>query len=338
MNIIDKKISVLVVLGLAVFFSLTLVSTVQAGAEELTNASTTLTTTYGGREAYYDVSFLIASSTETKAQIHLVFPSGFTMPGAAGASLSTSSISASLTLAAGEVASQTVSAAGDSLILWIDDGTTAGILASDTLMFRNVGPVKSPHSGVSLQVHVETRTLAGEISDSASATAVTIISAPTELPAQTSKTTVADPSSKITSPAAGASITAGQDYVIKGTASDVGVYDVSKVEVSLDGGSTWVAADLTKVSASNFTWEYTWTNPVSGSYTIKSRATDKAGNAESPSLGVSVTVSAAAPEAAPVPTTVSELQAKIAELQQTLISLLQQLIQLLTQQLQSLTQ
>ena len=56
------------------------------------------------------------------------------------------------------------------------------------------------------------------------------------------------------------------------------------VEVSTDGGSTWQPA----VGRGN--WSYGWTPATSGSVTIKSRAVDDSGNLETPSPGVTVTV------------------------------------------------
>ena len=156
----------------------------------------------------------------------------------------------------------------------------------------------------------------------------------------------AAPVSKITRPTAGATISAGQSYVIEGIGSDEST--VAEVEVSLDDGKTWSVAKSIS-SPGTFRWEYVWQNPTEGEYTIRVRATDSAGNIESPAAGVKVTVPAALVPAVPpeevpevVPEkpitemTVQELQTKVAELQQTLINLLQQLIQLLQQQLQGL--
>ncbi len=333
MNIFEKKISALIVFGLTLVFSFVLVSTTQAG--NLDEASTTLTTTYGGRDAYYSVSFFVTSSVEVGAQLRLIWPAGYTLT-----TVASSSIGTSLTLAAGVVASSTVS--GQEITLWLADGAVA--VASDTLHFSSIGPVKSPYTGGTLNLGVETRTLANEISDAASTTttrAVTIVAAPTELPKPTSRKTSGPPSSQITSPAVGEQISLQtKNILIEGTASDLGVYNVSKVEVSVNGGTTWQTATLTKVSASNYKWEYNWEIPGAGTYNIKSRANDTSSNEEIPGKGITLDISAggAAPTKPVSEMTVSELQAKINELRQTLIGLLQKLVQLLTQQLQGLIQ
>ncbi len=90
------------------------------------------------------------------------------------------------------------------------------------------------------------------------------------------------PTSRVTSPAAGASIANGAQVTATGTASDSGGV-VAGVEVSTDGGATWHPATGTT------SWSYTFVAHGSGSVAIKSRATDDSGNIETPSAGVSVT-------------------------------------------------
>lgn len=60
-------------------------------------------------------------------------------------------------------------------------------------------------------------------------------------------------------------------YVIQGSAHDY-YSGVTQVEVSTDGGATWSSAQRTG------NWTYQWNIPGDGPYTIKSRATDLAGN------------------------------------------------------------
>jgi hypothetical protein len=91
-----------------------------------------------------------------------------------------------------------------------------------------------------------------------------------------------NPVSTITTPVNGAAVIATTTYTIKGTASDTGS-QVQKVEISIDGGATWNLA--TGIAS----WSYQWTLPVGGTYTIKSRATDNAGNVEISSAGVTIT-------------------------------------------------
>lgn len=92
------------------------------------------------------------------------------------------------------------------------------------------------------------------------------------------------PTSQITSPVAGSVLTAGQAYSVSGTATDAGGGTVTKVEVSINGGSTWVQA----VGQTN--WTYQWTPALGGAVTWLSRATDSNGNVETPGAGISVTV------------------------------------------------
>jgi len=99
----------------------------------------------------------------------------------------------------------------------------------------------------------------------------------------TVKTNINDPSSTITSPAT-AAVISGATFTITGSASDVSGSGLQKVEASTDGGTSW------HLAAGGTIWSYTWNLPTNGSYTIKSRATDNAGNVETPGPGVNVTV------------------------------------------------
>ena len=92
------------------------------------------------------------------------------------------------------------------------------------------------------------------------------------------------PSSTITAPAAGSTITLGNIVTITGTAADSGGGVVGGVEVSIDGGQTWHPAKGRE------SWTFSWTALASGSINIKSRAVDDSGNLEVPSAGVTVTV------------------------------------------------
>jgi len=100
----------------------------------------------------------------------------------------------------------------------------------------------------------------------------------------------AAPTSRIISPSAGATFTNGSTVTITGTATDSGGGVVAGVEVSTDGGSTWHPVTSMSAAATSVTWSYTWSAAGSGSVTIRSRATDDSGNAETPGSGVSVTV------------------------------------------------
>ena len=87
----------------------------------------------------------------------------------------------------------------------------------------------------------------------------------------TASTDTTPPTSAITSPADGATITVGTPTVIQGIASDVGGV-VGAVEVSLDNGATWLHA----TGMAN--WQFTWIPTVTGTYTIRARAVDDSGN------------------------------------------------------------
>lgn len=94
------------------------------------------------------------------------------------------------------------------------------------------------------------------------------------------KLDVVEPTSSILVPADGASLMA-TTYRIAGSAADNGS-GVDKVEIAVNGGG-WVAATGTT------SWHLDWTVPADGAYTIRSRATDKTGNVETPGAGVTVT-------------------------------------------------
>jgi hypothetical protein len=99
----------------------------------------------------------------------------------------------------------------------------------------------------------------------------------------TASTDTTAPASTITAPTAGASLPAGTAVTVSGTATDTGG-QVGAVEVSFDGGTTWHPAN------GRASWTYSWTPSTTGSVNIKSRAVDDSGNIETPSAGVTVTV------------------------------------------------
>jgi hypothetical protein len=93
------------------------------------------------------------------------------------------------------------------------------------------------------------------------------------------------PISSISTPANNASFVEGQPVTISGVANDIGGGRVAGVEVSVDGGATWLRASGTT------NWTRTW-NAAAGSHTIMSRATDDSLNTEPPSGGITVSVAA----------------------------------------------
>ena len=86
----------------------------------------------------------------------------------------------------------------------------------------------------------------------------------------TASTDTTPPTSAITSPDDGATITVGTSTIIQGTASDTGGV-VGAVEVSLDDGASWLHA----TGMGN--WQYAWVPAVTGTYTIRVRAVDDSG-------------------------------------------------------------
>lgn len=91
------------------------------------------------------------------------------------------------------------------------------------------------------------------------------------------------PTSAIVRPTTGTDV-GGTAINISGTVMDVAGAGVQKVEVSIDGGASWLPAGGTT------TWSYLWTLPANGLYTIKSRATGVHGDLEVPGPGVTVAV------------------------------------------------
>jgi fibronectin type 3 domain-containing protein len=106
-----------------------------------------------------------------------------------------------------------------------------------------------------------------------------------DLVAATASTDTAAPSSTITSPASGTGVPGRSSVTIKGTATDGGGGVVGAVEVSLDGGATWHRA------TGRGSWSYTSTVGGFGLVSVKSRAVDDSGNIESPSAGITLSVS-----------------------------------------------
>src|SRR6266545_183092 len=114
------------------------------------------------------------------------------------------------------------------------------------------------------------------------------------LTAATQSSDATAPTSTVTSPSAGATLSPNQQVIITGTAADGGGGVVGGVEVSVDGGATWHPATTGRES-----WTYTWTPRSTGSVTIKSRAADDSGNLEAAGPGVTVTVGSGGPTTCP---------------------------------------
>ena len=95
------------------------------------------------------------------------------------------------------------------------------------------------------------------------------------LVAASKSTDVAPPTTAITSPAPGATLMAGNQVVVTGTAGDTGGGTVAAVEVSLDGGDTWHPA------TGRGNWTYTGTLLGSGLVSIEARSIDDSANMQS---------------------------------------------------------
>lgn len=82
-------------------------------------------------------------------------------------------------------------------------------------------------------------------------------------------------------PAADTVLQAGKACMVEGLAFDDGT-GIEKVEISADGGATWVMAQLSK-SLGKYSWQrwkYEWAPATAGTYTLQVRATDKNGNTQ----------------------------------------------------------
>jgi hypothetical protein len=90
------------------------------------------------------------------------------------------------------------------------------------------------------------------------------------------------PESQITSPSNGQTINTCS-FTVQGNAHDY-YSGITGVEVSLDDGATWQAAQGSQ------NWSYEWNIPADGAYTLRVRGTDAAGNVQVPTTSVSVTV------------------------------------------------
>ena len=98
----------------------------------------------------------------------------------------------------------------------------------------------------------------------------------------TASTDTTPPTSTITSPAAGASLSDGSAVTISGTATDAGGGVVAGVEISTDGGTTWHPVTTMSTPDTSVTWSYSWIAHGNPTAAIESRAVDDSGNLEKP--------------------------------------------------------
>lgn len=104
-----------------------------------------------------------------------------------------------------------------------------------------------------------------------------------DLVAATASTDTTAPESAIVEPTDGSTVPPSTALTVTGTASDVGGL-VAAVEVSVDGGTTWLLA------AGRENWSYDFTPGASGTMTILSRAVDDSGLIQSPPTSIEITV------------------------------------------------
>jgi sulfite oxidase len=99
-------------------------------------------------------------------------------------------------------------------------------------------------------------------------------------PEDTHSLTALSVKSAIVSPSDGANLPRGA-HVIRGAAW-TGEAEITKVEISTDGGASWNAAQLGKDHAKYAwrLWSYNWKSARSGDYVIFSRATDSQGRVQ----------------------------------------------------------
>ncbi len=99
-------------------------------------------------------------------------------------------------------------------------------------------------------------------------------------PEDTHPVTALNVKSLISSPLDG-SVTRSRAVLIQGVAW-AGEADVTRVEISTDGGNNWQPAELGKQHA-HYAWQlfsYRWKAPTSGDFVIASRATDSQGRTQ----------------------------------------------------------
>ncbi|NVN91578.1 MAG: hypothetical protein HXX11_13385 [Desulfuromonadales bacterium] len=165
----------------------------------------------------------------------------------------------------------------DSAELWISDGTSAG-----TVMVKDMYPGDYGSAPASLTMAnslpklLQNEALFFSAIDPLAGREIFILD-------------FTPPVSAITSPAHGAYLR-GDSFTITGTSSDsMPGTGVNLVQVSTDGVN-WYNATDTSGNGTWATWQYTWTLPADGVYTIRSRSTDLATNVQTPLASITVTV------------------------------------------------
>jgi len=165
-------------------------------------------------------------------------------------------------------------------VTFMDGGTTF-----DTGTLSN-GSTTLSTSDLSVGAHTITAVYGGDTNNVASTSS-----------GITQTVNVNGPSSTLISPANNA-VLKGTNATITGTATDYSSSVVKNVKIGItpNGGTIkWYTA------TGATSWKFKWPLPKDGNYTIQSKATDKAGNVESPVYSVSVLVDKTKPTATIIP-------------------------------------
>jgi hypothetical protein len=112
-------------------------------------------------------------------------------------------------------------------------------------------------------------------------------------------TDTAAPTAVITAPVAGATGAVGSALAISGTANDAGGGEVGAVQVSVDGGTTWKSATVTRTGVGTATWTFSWTPTAQGTASIVARAADDSANRSANTAAVTVPIGPPGPANCP---------------------------------------
>lgn len=155
--------------------------------------------------------------------------------------------------------------------LWLTDGSASGTMFVQNFDTRNANSFYQPQGFISLGNKILFN--ASDKDHGSELWALSLAPAPF--------TTITTPTNSAQLP--------GTTVSISGIAqSDTGA-GIQMIEVSIDGGATWNQATGTD------SWNYTWSAPGNGTYTIKARATDLQGAVESPGHEIQVTIDTTPP-------------------------------------------
>lgn len=203
--------------------------------------------------------------------------SGYTVSGTAAANYSLvqpAGLTASITAKALTVTGAAVtSKIYDGTTAAVITGTLSGVISPDVVTFNGTGTFASTNVGTGISV-TSTSTLGGAQSDNYTLTQ------PTGLTGSITASGTTKPTVVVSSPLANASIvTAATTVTVTGTATDKD--GVGNVQISLNGGATFISATLgnvtTTAASKTVAWSATIT-PVEGANSIVAKAINTHGN------------------------------------------------------------